>query len=102
MELRRNARDHCFIPTVELDQIWPDRIARRGDLYRVAEETGFALAWYDEHIGAIFIDPGVGAAPAIRRVRAENRPRVSRNSPRRPSNEKEISHYKPLEGPVAN
>jgi len=70
-ELRRNARDHCFIHTYELDEIWPDRRARRVDLYKVAEKDGFALAWYDEHIGAIFIDPRVNGAVPVRRVRAE-------------------------------
>lgn len=70
-ELRRNAVDHCFINTAELDEIWPDRVARRSDLYQVAEKNGFALAWYDEHIGAIFTNPRFRAAAPVRRVRAE-------------------------------
>ena len=79
-ELRRNACDHCFIHARELDEIWPDWIARQIDLYRVAEENGFVLAWCDEHIGVIFIEPGA-RAPVRRMYPEEPASRRSRPPP---------------------
>ena len=82
-ELRRNARDHCFIHTLELDVIWPDRKARQVHLSRVAEKNGFALACYDEDIGAIFVEPDVRAAVGF--IEPDIRAAVGRVHARKPA-----------------
>ena len=76
--LRRDAGKHCFVHALELDEYWQDRIGREIKLYRFAAKHGFALAWFDDRVGAIFVEMS-GAkrhGPAIRgKVKSHRNPR---------------------------
>src|SRR5262249_16201404 len=58
--LQRNAGKHCFVHALELDEYWQDRIGREVKLYQFADKYGFALAWSDDKVGAIFVEVSKG------------------------------------------
>lgn len=76
--LRRSRRGHSFTHARVLEKIWTDPPTREVELYAFAWKSGFALAWYNFAIGAIFVGRGTYRDVAIPRPKQTKRARENR------------------------